>query len=159
MSVPSELWGAATWRAIHAVALGHDAMRREPADSSSSSSSYVMFLRSLGQVLPCERCRAGFDDAMSGDLASAMHEALRRRELFAWTVALHNHVNGKLGRPPMAVDEARAAFLSGPGVDRPSRMEHAFERLAAGMLVAALLAGGVSWWSWWSWRTGRRGVV
>jgi len=166
-SIPVELWGSAMWRTVHAVALGHDARYARLTGSSpppthadnsdadnAADAAYLCFFDSLGHVLPCDQCRTGFP----GDTPAQISEAMRRRELFAWSVALHNRVNAKLGRPQVTAAEARVGFYAGDAAAAAAaagrtradvhytKLEPLFESLTIAVLVVAFVAGGVAWW-------------
>jgi hypothetical protein len=111
-AVPQELWGAATWRAMHCVALGF------PGDADEfQRATYRHFFVALGQVLPCPVCAESYrrllrsparDAALDAALAAPSNMSTTSTSkdrstvlnpLFEWTVDMHNAVNAELGRP------------------------------------------------------------
>jgi hypothetical protein len=64
---------------------------------------FLAFLSAFIPRVPCGDCREGF-----AKLVAENPPPLDTDEsLFAWTVAMHNAVNRKLGKPEMTVEEAR----------------------------------------------------
>jgi hypothetical protein len=82
----------ALWREFHAAPWEAMLLGRE-----------LDWLKAFAERVPCGDCRAGFLELLEKhppDLSS-------REAYFAWTVALHNAVNRKLGKPEMSVEDAR----------------------------------------------------
>ncbi len=111
-------WSAATWRAMHAVALGYP----NEGASELQKLAYRSFFVSLGSVLPCETCARGYSGMLSGGGLAALDRALDGGgyALFAWTVDVHNSVGAKAGgagagRRPWTVERARRAILGDDG--------------------------------------------
>lgn len=91
--VPPRVWGQCAWSFIHHVALGYP---HRPTERHIHD--YTAFFASLPNVLPCKKCRINLNE----HLAHAPPDAALRagkRELFDWTVSLHNTVNKALNKP------------------------------------------------------------
>lgn len=88
---PPGAWGPGVWRFMHAAALTYTPRRRR---------SFETFFRALGMVLPCGGCRLGYAKlAMTGDTKLGPETFASDVALFAWTVHVHNAVNGRAGKP------------------------------------------------------------
>lgn len=82
--------GPPLWADLHRWAL--------TADLSSAGEWLKMFTRRV----PCGECRREF--------RSILHDTPPTTDLFAWTVAAHNRVNRKLGKPEISIDDARTRW-------------------------------------------------
>lgn len=89
-------WGPAMWHSIHSIA-----MKYEPNEQTRQA--YYTFFASLGFVLPCEECKAHYNEnfrAYEQKLVRALTKpALDDHGLFKWTYNLHNLVNKQTGVP------------------------------------------------------------
>jgi hypothetical protein len=98
LSIDPSVWGPHVWATLHTLAL--------KADADLEITAFNNFLNSLLFLLPCSSCKHDFSKYVSAhgypELATA----------FDWTVKLHNHVNAKLGKPSLTVDEAYASWFS-----------------------------------------------
>jgi hypothetical protein len=104
-------WGPSFWHALHAVAF----TMADPADDDARRRS-LAFVRAFADVLPCPSCREHFQQLIADDLrAGHRAPALESRDAFArTTVAWHNAVNERLGKPVRAYDEVYAEYVIGP---------------------------------------------
>ncbi len=99
---PPPFDGRAVWASLHRRALTWDA-----GDDSE------WLLREITAKLPCGDCAAHW--------VIVMHTLpVRWGDYFAWSVEAHNAVNRRLGKPELAVDQARAVW-SALRVDNPPR--------------------------------------
>ena len=105
-------WGPQLWSSLHYIALGY------PENPSAlDKRNYKAFYESLDTVLPCDKCAQHYKattSAMPIDpyLDSASH-------LFEWTVAVHNVVNARLGKPQITVAEARQLYIGKAAATSP----------------------------------------
>lgn len=96
-------WGHHVWSTIHLVALGYP---EHPM--LSEREAYRVFYESIGNVLPCEKCRSNFSrHVASNDISQFLGS---RQKLFEWTVYLHNSVNKELGKPLWNVEYALSLY-------------------------------------------------
>jgi hypothetical protein len=112
--VSVDVWGAATWRALHSIAHGYDLRHRHGLLSDQDRRDAKSFVLSLRTLLPCSSCRAGFSDILDQQaVTAALDHAIARGEFFAWTVHLHIAVDAKIKphRKPMTIEEARRLLL------------------------------------------------
>lgn len=89
--------GADLWAGLHRLALNPD-----------KAEAFTRFLAGLRNAIPCGVCRGHWDAWIANNPPDG--------DLFAWTVAAHNAVNARLGRPLFHVEEARARWAP-PAVD------------------------------------------
>jgi hypothetical protein len=92
-------WGPAIWRSIHYTAVGYP---NEPTELDKSN--YKAFYLSFSNILPCKECRQHYKRHLQ---QMPICESLdSKRDLFKWTVELHNTVNVSLGKSRMSVQDA-----------------------------------------------------
>lgn len=92
---PPQTWGPGVWFLLHTSALSYP---QKPTDADKRH--YLAFLTSLQHVLPCEGCRKGYAAIVSsGPFKLTRAVVADRWSLFKWTVAVHNVVNAKVGKP------------------------------------------------------------
>lgn len=94
-------WGFAGWFFIHAIALGYP---NDPTDTDKEM--FTLFFTIIPTVLPCPICGKHFKDNMDKNPIRLTN----KRELFAWTVEMHNFVNESKGRRKLTVEEAFEEF-------------------------------------------------
>jgi hypothetical protein len=99
-------WGKHYWYVIHLTALAYP-----DTPSMEDVATYKLFYENFGAILPCKKCRANYKRHLQElPLAKSMGS---RRELFDWTVQLHNIVNRETGKADWNRDYAEGFFLSG----------------------------------------------
>ena len=91
MHIPPEVWGPFYWHTIHITALGYPT---EPTYSDKKAAKE--FFESLQILIPCPTCRKHYSSHMAKMPIAASLD--NRKDLFAWTVDLHNEVNVMLGK-------------------------------------------------------------
>lgn len=108
------VWGKHVWYTIHFVAL-----QFPDPPSEREQMLYFEFYKTLSKVLPCGLCREHFKVVWSKHPLTT--DRLSSREaLFAWTVEVHNLVNEDLGKPRMALKDARELYLVRKPEEEPS---------------------------------------
>jgi len=91
MHIPPEVWGPFFWHTIHIVALGYP---QEPAYSDKKAMKE--FFESLQHLIPCPICRTHYVSHMTKlPIGPSLDN---RKDLFRWTIDLHNDVNEMLGK-------------------------------------------------------------
>lgn len=94
-----EYWGPQGWKFIHSVALSY------PENPNTNDiENYKKFFISIGNVLPCESCQKHYKKNVS--IESLNNALVNNKELFKWTVELHNKVNKKNNKKEFTVKEA-----------------------------------------------------
>ncbi len=99
MRFPPAVWGPIFWMTIHIVALGYS---ENPSYSEKKAAKE--FFESLQHLLPCPTCREHYIENLKERPITPFLD--NRRDLFKWTVELHNAVNKKLGKPEVTEQEA-----------------------------------------------------
>jgi hypothetical protein len=101
MNVPPAVWGPFFWMTIHIVALGYPSK-----PSYTEKRSAKQFFESLANLIPCPVCREHYKKHITKTPISTYLDS--KKDLFKWTVDLHNAVNMSLGKPMWTVEEALA---------------------------------------------------
>ena len=96
---PKHEWGAHLWAFIHTVTV----VDFEDGKNRGFHEKAVEVLRGVQRVIPCEKCRAKYGDALAELDALDLSESMC---LFRWSVDLHNAVNRKLGKTCLTYEEA-----------------------------------------------------
>jgi hypothetical protein len=87
--MPKQVWGPIKWKELHTRAL-------IPLSPDELKDWFGGFMASL----PCEECRTHFNQWVLDNPPDFT-------KFFAWTVAAHNEVNEKTGKPSVSEEEAR----------------------------------------------------
>lgn len=105
MGLSPDHWGPYVWAAIHLICLGAP----DTLDASQQQ-AYRSFFNQLPYVIPCSTCanhlrenlsKVPIDNALTGN-----------KELFAWSVKLHNLVNMQLKKPEVSLEDATTHWSS-----------------------------------------------
>jgi hypothetical protein len=99
MGISPKIWGPNAWTFIHLMVLSE----KEPFDSSRLK-YYEQFFTLLTVLLPCETCRNHLIENIGK--MTKIESIQTKRELFNWTVDLHNRVNQILGIKPWDSEKA-----------------------------------------------------
>ncbi len=100
------LWGRFFWTTIHVAALGFPDVATD-----LTRQKYKAFYTSLGDVLPCSKCKANY--ARHFNKLPIDFYLFDKNMLFAWTVQLHNIVNGEIGKKEWSVEDAKDHYMKG----------------------------------------------
>lgn len=95
-----KVWGPPIWRAVHYIALGYP-----DNPDAEHRLHYKEFFSNLWRVIPCSKCAMNYKRHLT-ELPPIDHFLECSRNLFQYTVALHNMVNTELGKPTMEVEQA-----------------------------------------------------
>jgi hypothetical protein len=95
----TEIWGPKAWFFIHSLALGYPS---SPTDKDKEH--YRVFFNNLGYVLPCSWCRVHYHQNLNDKELERGLES--RKDLFNFTVDIHNKVNSMLGKPILSHEDA-----------------------------------------------------
>ena len=104
LQFPPEVWGPFFWHTIHIVALGYSV---EPTYSEKRAAKE--FYESLQFLIPCPVCREHYKEHLAKFPITPHLD--RRKDLFRWTVVLHNAVNTTLQKPTITEQEALAYYV------------------------------------------------
>lgn len=87
-----KIWGPEFWFVIHTTSLGYP-----ESPKLEDKKHYKEFYESLKNILPCEECRNNYSNHLREDpLTSKVLKS--RKNLFLWTVKIHNKVNKANGK-------------------------------------------------------------
>lgn len=105
MGIEPSIWGPSLWRTMHFICFG------APTNVTSEQlARYRSFFNALPDVIPCQTCA----DHLAGTLASQplMDKVTTGKELFEWSVDLHNAVNERLHKKKWTHEEAFEKWTS-----------------------------------------------
>lgn len=90
------------WRMIHCLA-GNLVMKQEEKKESVElcTREFVKFITNLAPLIPCDDFRAKFGTALRRH--PLKNHTASGRDIFNWTVTIHNEVNTKYKRPMIAL--------------------------------------------------------
>lgn len=99
MHLPPQVWGPFFWHTIHITALGY------PSDPTYTHKKAAKeFYESFQILIPCPICREHFAEHLTKHPITPHLDS--RKDLFTWTVVLHNAVNKSLGKPEFSEQDA-----------------------------------------------------
>lgn len=99
MHLPPQVWGPFFWHTMHITALGYP---QEPTYTHKKAAKE--FFESLQVLIPCPVCREHYADHLK-ELPITPHLD-SRKDLFKWTVVIHNAVNKDLGKPQFSEQDS-----------------------------------------------------
>ena len=99
------VWGPIFWHTMHIISLGYPEEPDEPTRQAASS-----FYQSLSALIPCPICRVHYANHLKANPVSPSLDT--RKDLFTWTVKIHNLVNKDLGKPEYTEMESIAFYHS-----------------------------------------------
>jgi hypothetical protein len=102
-SIPPQTWGPFFWHTMHLVALGYS---NQPSYAEKKAAKE--FYESLVHLIPCPTCKLHYADNLKVLPISPSLD--NRRDLFKWTVDMHNMVNKQLGKPEYTESDAIAFY-------------------------------------------------
>lgn len=103
MRFPPAVWGPVFWLTIHITALGYP---EKPSYAQKRAAKE--YFEGLQFLLPCPTCREHYKQHLEKNPIAPSLDT--RRDLFAWTVNVHNAVNKMLGKPETTESQALEYF-------------------------------------------------
>jgi hypothetical protein len=103
MGLSPNIWGSQTWHSIHAIALAYP---EKPTEEEKKQ--YDDFFKTLPDVLPCAIC----GQHLRENYKLLPIQLGSQKELFNWTVALHNLVNQQTNKPTITNEKALNEFFT-----------------------------------------------
>lgn len=132
--ISPKYWGPCGWAMIHYIALGYP---KHPTNAHKQQ--YTAFFETLGNVLPCLKCRNNFRRHLThAPPTAALAEG--KDALFAWTVRLHNIVNGELDKRRIDVRAAKAMYDMGMHCSCAPRGSPAVDTATCILILAIVVA-------------------
>lgn len=100
-----DIWGPGAWALLHAITLEYP---EKP--TIIDKNNIKTFFETLGNVLPCEKCRVHFQKNISiypltDNILSSKNQLVR------WLIDIHNKVNEMNGKPILEYDVALKQIL------------------------------------------------
>ena len=95
-----EIWGKYMWISIHIIALGYPTH-----PTNDDKIQYKRYFENLHTIIPCYTCSQNYISHLA-DLPLLDTHLSSNKELFKWTVNLHNVVNKMLKKPIMNYEDA-----------------------------------------------------
>ena len=91
-------WGPGAWSLFHSIAF---TFPKEPTEAERDAA--ISFFKSLRLLLPCSKCKREYGAFLENNPVEP--HTLSSHALARWTVNAHNHVNLKMGKPEMAMQD------------------------------------------------------
>jgi hypothetical protein len=105
MGISPNIWGPSTWTFIHLIVLAEP----EPLNTIRLDYYHNLF-QLLTHLLPCEKCRNHLSENLQK--LKPIKSLKTKRELFDWTVELHNLVNKIIDKKEWKQEEAYQHWLA-----------------------------------------------
>jgi hypothetical protein len=146
--IPPSTWGPFFWHTMHLVALGYP---NEPTYAEKRAAKE--FFESFTHLIPCPTCKIHYADHLKEMPITPSLDT--RKDLFKWTVDMHNLVNKDLGKPQYTELDAIAFYhklgeMGRSPVWTPEDIQsYYFAKVAkygAAALGAAALTGAAVYW-------------
>jgi hypothetical protein len=99
LQVPPTVWGPFFWYTIHIAALGYP---NEPNYAEKKAAKE--FYESFSHIIPCPVCKEHYAKYLAENPLTPHLDT--RKDLFEWTVRIHNLVNKSLNKPEVTPLEA-----------------------------------------------------
>lgn len=127
MGLSPKQWGKEGWRFIHYVAVTYQPSKKE---------EYLQFFQNLPEILPCPVCGSHFKENMEKH-PPKMGNA---KELFNWSVDMHNFVNQMNGKKVLSYEEAYDELFTKLD-DKKELNGYQMSDFANGILLSTATAG------------------
>lgn len=146
--IPPSTWGPFFWHTMHLVALGYP---NEPTYAEKRAAKE--FFESFTHLIPCPTCKIHYADHLKEMPITPSLD--NRKDLFRWTVDMHNLVNKDLGKPQYTEVDSIAFYhklgeMGRSPVWTPEDIQsYYFAKVAkygAAALGAAALTGAAVYW-------------
>jgi hypothetical protein len=102
--LPPTTWGPFFWHTMHLVALGYPV---EPTYAEKQAAK--QFYESFTQLIPCPICKVHYTDNLKEMPITPSLDS--RKDLFRWTVDMHNKVNKQLNKPEYTEQQAITYYM------------------------------------------------
>jgi mitochondrial FAD-linked sulfhydryl oxidase len=103
-NIDPKLWGSSYWDMIHYTAIAYPEY-----PTNEDKENIKIFISSLSNILPCEKCRNHFKNnllliPLSNDVISS------KKSLIQWTVDIHNEVNSRTNKHFLSLDDVMEKY-------------------------------------------------
>jgi hypothetical protein len=143
--IPPSTWGPFFWHTMHLVALGYP---NTPTYAEKRAAKE--FYESLIHLIPCPTCKIHYADHLKNMPITPSLDS--RKDLFQWTIDIHNRVNKDLGKP-LYTDADSIAFYNKLGalgrspVYTPEDVQSFYfsqiAKYGTGIVAIAAITGGI----------------
>lgn len=117
-------WGPYFWATFHIASL-----TAGPLVDETDKATFIMFVEGFARVLPCPKCREHFADVLIAN-------PIDYKNIFEWSVKVHNEVNLRLGKPIVTVEDALTHWSTEVN---PKNSQSLFLSVFAILIVVALI--------------------
>jgi hypothetical protein len=93
-------WKQTTWYVFHMFSLHYQPAYRD---------KYITFFHSFKFILPCEVCLHHYQYHLKREKYT-LQENINEKDIFAWTVQIHNLVSSSIQKKTWAMDEAKMHY-------------------------------------------------
>ena len=147
-SIPPTTWGPFFWHTMHLVALGYPT---QPTYAEKRAAKE--FYESLAHLIPCPMCKMHYADHLKNNPITPSLDT--RKDLFDWTVKIHNLVNKDLGKPEYTASDSisfyhRLGEMGRSPIWTPQDLQAAnfasMVKFGAGAIAFAAVLGGVAYY-------------
>jgi hypothetical protein len=101
--IPPTTWGPFFWHTMHLVALGYPS-----TPTYAEKRAAKEFYESFTHLIPCPTCKLHYAENLKTMPITPSLDS--RKDLFKWTVDMHNMVNKELGKPEYTESDAVAFY-------------------------------------------------
>ena len=101
--IPPSTWGPFFWHTMHIVALGYPTQ-----PSYAEKRAAKEFFESFTHLIPCPTCKLHYAEHLKNNPITRSLDT--RKDLFGWTIKIHNLVNKDLGKPEYNETDAIAFY-------------------------------------------------
>ena len=102
-NIPPSTWGPFFWHTMHLVALGYPT---KPTYAEKRAAKE--FFESFTHLIPCPICKLHYADHIKQNPITPSLDT--KKDLFQWTVKIHNLVNKDLNKPEYSDTDAIAFY-------------------------------------------------
>ena len=106
ININPTLWGPNLWKFMHYLTLSYP---EQPSEYDVNK--FKNFFMSIGDYLPCEKCRYNYKDHLQ-ELPLTQNELSCRDNLILWLFNFHNIVNKHLGKKEFTIKEFNDAYVN-----------------------------------------------
>lgn len=106
ININPTLWGPHLWKFMHYLTLSYP---EQPTEFDVNK--FKNFFLSIGEYLPCEKCRHNYTDHLQ-ELPLTQNELSCRDNLVVWLFNLHNIVNKHLGKKEFTLKEFNDLYVN-----------------------------------------------
>lgn len=105
INLTPDFWGAHGWVFLHSITFNYP---KNPTNSDKLK--YKKFFESIGDILPCEKCRINYKEHIR---INPINDHLNSKtQLIKWLIDIHNMTNNDLNKPILSYEEVMYEYRS-----------------------------------------------